>query len=354
MTTTIEKPVSAVIDTLPIERLNAYLRRHILNFDGLQRAEKFSGGQSNPTFLLYADSGEYVLRRKPPGKLLQSAHAVDREFRVIRALAKTDVPVAKAYHLCEDESVIGSTFYVMSFEVGRVFWDPKLPEMTDAADRRTVHEEMVRVLAALHNVDVAKVGLADYGRSENFFERQTSRWTKQYRAAETQRIDAMEALRSWLPENIPHGQDQVSLIHGDYRLDNVMFALKQPKPIAVLDWELSTLGHPLSDLGYYCMGLRVPSLGEFNGLHGVDRAALNIPSEDEIVQMYCALRGLEAIEDWHYYLAFSFFRLAAIVQGVYHRSLQGNASNPKAASLGGMVEPLAQQGLDVLAEYGAV
>lgn len=340
--------MSRSIDHLPIRTLNTYLQQQISGFGELQFAEKFSGGQSNPTYLLGSESGKYVLRRKPPGKLLKSAHAIDREYRVIKALRDTNVPVAKAYHLCEDESIIGSAFYVMSFEEGRIFWDPSLVELKSDDDRCGIHEQMIDVLAALHEVDVTTVGLGDYGKPGNFFERQIGRWTKQYQAAETRQIDEMTELIAWLPKNMPPDSDRPSLIHGDYRLDNVMFDHHRTAAIAVLDWELSTLGHPLSDLGYYCMCLRLPKIGEVQGLQGVDRQALNIPAEAEMIERYCRLRNLSEIENWPFYLAFSFFRLAAIAQGVYQRSLQGNASNAKAAATGLLVEPLAQQAVHLI------
>lgn len=341
------------IDTLDTQTLSDYLEQHIDGFEGPLDAEKFAGGQSNPTFLLKAKSGKYVLRRKPPGQLLASAHAVDREFKVISCLANSDVPVAKAYHLCEDDAVIGSMFYVMSFEEGRIFWDPALPELADNQQRSDFHREMIRVLAAMHNVDVNAVGLGDYGKPGNYFERQIGRWGKQYRAAETRTIDAMETLLEWLPANIPTDDGQVSLIHGDYRLDNVMFHPTESRAIAVLDWELSTLGHPFADLGYYCMCLRLPREGSIKGLLGIDRSELGIPSEEEIVSQYCELRGISGIENWHFYLAFSFFRLAAICQGVYKRALNGNASNKKALEVGKITEPLAQMAVALIdAETG--
>lgn len=330
------------IDTLDSQTLSAYLEQHIDGFRGPLVGEKFAGGQSNPTFLLNAQSGCYVLRRKPPGQLLASAHAVDREFKVISALAHSDVPVPKAYHLCEDNSVIGSMFYVMRFEEGRIFWDPALPDLADNQQRSGFHREMIQVLASLHNVDIHAVELDDYGKPGNYFERQISRWSKQYRAAETHRIDAMEVLLGWLPANIPADDGQVSLIHGDYRLDNVMFHPTESRAIAILDWELSTLGHPFADLGYYCMCLRLPREGIVKGLLGIDRTELGIPGEEDVIQQYCQLRGLDGIDNWHFYLAFSFFRLAAICQGVYKRALDGNASNKKALEVGKITEPLAQ------------
>ena len=334
------------MEQLDITTLGRYLEGHVDGFTGLQSVEKFSGGQSNPTYLLSAASGKYVLRRQPPGKLLKSAHAVDREYRVIAALRHTDVPVPRSYHLCEDREVIGSMFFLMSFEDGRIFWNPALPEMS-AEERAGCYAELVRVLAAMHNVDISSVGLEDYGKPGNYFERQISRWSSQYRAAETHRIGEMEKLMSWLVTNTPADDGQVSLIHGDYRLDNVMMHASEPRAIAVLDWELSTLGHPLADLAYYCMCLRLPRAGRVQGLAGIDRAALGIPEEQEIVDRYCALRGIEGIGHWNFYLAFSFFRLAAIVQGVYKRALDGNASSDRAMEVGKLAGPLAQMGAEL-------
>ena len=337
------------IDTLDDARLATYLANHIDGFDGPLVSRKFSDGQSNPTYLLHAGDSQYVLRRKPPGKLLKSAHAVDREFRVIAALADTDVPVPRALHLCDDDSVIGSMFYIMSFEDGRIFWDPSLPEL-DKDDRRALHDELVRVLAALHDVDVDAVGLADFGQPGSYFERQTGRWTKQYRAAETDAIPAMETLIEWLPANMPEDDGSVSLLHGDYRIDNVVFHAREPRIIAVLDWELSTLGHPLADIAYYCMVHRLPRVDGVRGLAGLDLGALGIPTESETVARYCRLRGIEGIEHWHFYLAFCFFRLASICQGVYKRALDGNASNKRAVQMGRSVEPLAATGVRMIRE----
>ena len=333
--------------SLDDEALADYMTQHVEGFQGPLTADKFPGGQSNPTFLLTAKSGQYVLRRKPPGTLLKSAHAVDREYKVLTALADTDVPVARGYHLCEDDAVIGSMFYVMEYLEGRVLWDPSLPDFSNE-DRSQLYDEVIQVMAALHNVDVDKVGLADYGRPGNYFERQMSRWSKQYRAAETQTIDDMESLMDWLNANIPDDIDKPSLIHGDYRLDNLMMHPQDNKVIAVLDWELSTLGHPLADLAYFCMGLRLPTTALTHGLMGVDRKPLAIPSEEEIVQRYCQLRGIDEIDHWPFYLAFSFFRLASIAQGVYKRALDGNASNENALKTGDTVVGLAQLAMAVV------
>ena len=338
------------VDTLDTERLAAYLEANVAGFKGPITADKFEGGQSNPTFHIKAASGEYVLRRQPPGKLLKSAHAVDREFRVMNALQNTDVPVPRMYHLCEDRDVVGSMFYIMEFCQGRIFWDAAIPEV-DNAQRTAMYDEMNRVLAALHGVDVDAVGLADYGKPGNYFERQMGRWSKQYRASEINHIQAMEDLMEWLENNKPADDGQVSLVHGDYRLDNMMWHPTEPRVIAVLDWELSTLGHPLADLAYQCMQLRMPPEGgNLSGLQGKDREALGIPTEQEYVKAYCERRGIDHIDHWEFYLAFSFFRLAAIAQGVAKRAQEGNASSKKAGWAAQVVEPLASMAMQIVRE----
>ena len=327
--------------------LNTYLERHVDGFRGPVKAEKFPGGQSNPTWLLSAASGSYVLRSKPPGQLLKSAHAVDREFRVIKALADSNVPVARALHLCEDEDVTGTMFYVMSYEEGRIFWDPALPEI-GREERTDYHRELIRVLAAIHEVDIDAIGLTDYGRLGNYYERQISRWTKQYKASETTRIEPMDMLMDWLPANLPADDGKNGLIHGDFRIDNVIFHPAEARALAIIDWELSTLGHPLSDLAYYCMCLRLPAEGDIKGLAGKDRKALGIPEEQAIIEQYGEFRRLPAIGNWHFYLAFSYFRMAAICQGVYKRGLDGNASSERALEMGSVVEPMAADAVELI------
>ena len=329
--------------------LASYLEGRIDGFRGPLTAQKFAGGQSNPTFLLTTESKKYVLRRKPPGRLLRSAHAVDREYAVLRVLKDTDVPVAHPYCLCEDDSVIGSMFYLMSYEPGRIFWDPALPDV-EREQRAPMYEEMIRVLATLHDIDVNAVGLGSYGKPGNYFARQLGRWTKQYRASETEKLTAVESLIAWLADNLPDDDGQESLIHGDYRLDNMIFHSKKNNVVAVLDWELSTLGHPMADLAYFCMFLRSPSMGDAKGLGGLDRDAIGVPTESEIIARYCELRGIDNVDHWTFYLAFSFFRLAAIIQGVFKRALDGNASNAKALEVGGMAGPVAQLAMDMIAE----
>lgn len=315
------------IADLDTTRLGPYLAARIPGFGDLVEARKFAGGQSNPTFLLVSTGGRWVLRRKPPGELLKSAHAVDREFRVMAALAGTDVPVPRVHHLCEDEGVVGSVFYVMDYLEGRIFWDGALPEV-GATERGAIYDAMNGALAALHQVDTGVVGLSDFGRPGSYFARQIGRWTGQYRASETVPIPDMDALIAWLERSTPEDDGRVSLVHGDYRLDNMIFAPDAPRILALLDWELATLGHPFADLAYQCMQWRLPSEGAFRGLGDLDRRAHGIPTEDEYVARYCERMGLPGIPGWTFYLAFSFFRLGAILQGVYKRALDGNASDP--------------------------
>ncbi len=332
---------------LDLDVLGPYLEARIEGFSRLKAAEKFKGGQSNPTFLLEAESGLYVLRRQPPGKLLKSAHAVDREYRVISALRDTGVPVATAYHLCEDRDVIGSMFYVMSYEAGRIFWEPALPALGND-ERGRIYDEMNRVLARLHDVDIDAVGLADFGHRGDYFARQVSRWSKQYRLSETETIESMDRLIDWLPANMPEDDGQVSLIHGDYRLDNIVFENDSSAAMAVLDWELSTLGHPYADLAYQCMQLRIPPHGAVGGLGGIHRKTLGIPSEAEYVNAYCDRRGLSGIPNWDFYIVFSFFRLAAILQGVLKRAIDGNASSSQAFEYGRLAPILANLAIDIV------
>ena len=320
-------------------------------FGRFESADKFAGGQSNPTFLIRSTGGRFVLRRKPSGTLLKSAHAVEREYRVMAALAATDVPVPRVMHLCEDESVIGSMFFIMDFIDGRIFWDGRLPDVSPD-ERWCIYDTMNAALAALHSVDPASVGLADFGRPGSYFERQTARWSGQYRASETETIPPMDALIAWLQRETPADDGRVSLVHGDYRLDNMIFVPHGPRILALLDWELSTLGHPFADLAYQCMQWRLPSEGAFRGLGGLDRRAHGLPSEAEYVARYCERTGVGDIPNWTYYLAFSFFRLAAILQGVYKRSLDGNASNPeRARQMGETVPMLAEMAMDLVEGY---
>lgn len=330
-------------------QLNQYLTEHLTGFTAPASYKKFSGGQSNPTFLVTTEQQEYVLRRKPEGVLLQSAHAVDREFTVIKALNSTKVPVPKALLLCDDDSVIGSMFYVMSYVDGRIFWDPALPEFPQE-QRQAVYQRIIEVLANIHSVDLTEAGLTEFGRAGNYFQRQLERWVKQYRASETEPQPAIEQLINWLEQNLPADDGQVSLIHGDYRLDNLIFAKDDLQIKAVLDWELATLGHPLADLAYFCMCLRLPSIGPYKGLADIDRPAQGIPTETQLKQLYCTARNIGEITHWQFYLAFSFFRLTAIVQGVLKRALQGNASNKEALLVGKIAPKLAQMALASIEE----
>lgn len=317
-------------DISDLKALGSYLDDNVEGFHGLQSAEKFGTGQSNPTYHLKADSGECVLRAKPPGELLKSAHQVDREFQVMQALAKTDVPVPRMFHLSEGENPLGRMFFVMEYLDGRIFWDPALPELSKP-ERGAVFTEMNKTLAALHSVDLDAVGLSGFGRPGNYFFRQTDRWITQYKASVLTNSPPMNRLMDWLLDQMPDDDGVVSLVHGDYRLDNMMFAPDRPKIIALLDWELSTLGHPLADLAYQCMQWRLPHGSGIRGLGGLDRKALGLPDEAQYVAQYCERRGIPDIQNWNFYLAFSYFRLAAILQGVVRRAHDGNASNPERA-----------------------
>ena len=322
-----------------VEALTRYLGVHMEGFEGPLSAELFKGGQSNPTYKLITPGKAYVMRAKPGpvAKLLPSAHAVERELKVMKALQATDVPVAKMYCLCEDESVIGRAFYVMEFIEGRVLWDQSLPGMTPAG-RGEIYDEMNRVISALHKVDFAARGLADFGKPGNYFERQIGRWSKQYAASITTPIPEMDLLIQWLPANIPltaRDESMASIVHGDFRLDNLMFHPTEPRVLAVLDWELSTLGHPLADFSYHCMAWHI-SPGAFRGIGGLDIAALGIPDERAYIKLYCERTGIttpDALkEDWNFYLAYNLFRLAAILQGIAKRVEAGTASSAQAVT----------------------
>ena len=317
-----------------LDRLAAYLRANIDGITGSIDVEPLTGGQSNPTFVISLDGKKrYVLRKKPAGQLLPSAHAVDREYRVMQALAGSDVPVPRMLCLCEDESVIGTMFFVMDFAAGRSFWDPALPGV-DPAERTRIYTEMNRVIAALHSVNYRSVGLGEFGKPGNYFARQIARWSKQYRASETRVIASMDNLIAWLPDNIPAG-DETTLVHGDFRLDNMIFHPTEPRVIALLDWELSTLGHPLADFAYHMLAWRLRP-DEFRGMAGLDITNLGIPNEQDYVAAYCKRTGRQSIDrsDWDFYLAYNMFRLACIRQGIMRRVIDGNASNPNAAEVG--------------------
>jgi len=334
--------------TLDLPAVDAYLSANLPGYAGPLEASKFQTGQSNPTFLLTTPARQYVLRRKPPGVLLKSAHAVDREFRVQKALADTDVPVSKMHLLCEDDDVIGSAFYIMDFVKGRNFTDPTM-QGEDNATRTAVIDDMNRVLAALHMVDIDAVGLSDYGPEGNYFERQVGRWSKQYRASETTEVKAMNQLMDALVEQMPADDGQRTLVHGDYRIDNMIFDADEPVCRAVLDWELSTIGHPFADLASVIMQWQLPPGNEGRGLAGVDRASLGLPTDEDFIASYCERRGLAGIDHFGFYLSFCFFRMAAIIQGVLKRALDGNASNPeRGIKLGAFVPVFAEHGLKAL------
>ena len=335
------------VHTLDIEKLSEYLTQELDEFTGIKKSKKFNTGQSNPTYLLETAQKKYVLRKKPPGKLLPSAHAVDREYRIIKALQETKVPVPRTVFLCNDESVIGTIFYVMEFVDGRIFWDPTLPEI-DENKRMKVYEETVHIMAELHKIDVEKAGLLDFGKPGNYFERQVGRWIKQYRAAETETYPEVEKLIAWLEKTMPEDDGLISIVHGDYRLYNMIFDHQEEKVLALLDWELSTIGHPYADLAYQCMSWHIPQIGITPGLAGMNLEKIGIPSEDDYVANYCTKMGISSIPNWSFYLAFGFFRLAGIAQGVYNRSLQGNASADNAQELGAAVPILGKIALSII------
>jgi aminoglycoside phosphotransferase (APT) family kinase protein len=338
-----------------VAALTGWMDGHVEGFQGPLTVEMFKGGQSNPTYKLTTPSRSYVMRSKPGpvAKLLPSAHAVEREFAVMRGLAGTEVPVPRMYGLCEDESVIGRAFYIMECMQGRVLWDQALPDMTNA-QRGEIYDEMNRVIAALHTVDFAAQGLARYGKPGNYFDRQIGRWSKQYKASAdgagpmSQPIPEMEKLVEWLPAHIPaaaRDERKVSIVHGDFRLDNLMFHLTEPRVIAVLDWELSTLGHPLADFSYHCMAWHVPHALS-RGIGGLDHAALGIPVEDAYIRRYCERTGLATVAelkaDWNFYMAYNMFRIAAILQGIAKRVEAGTASSAQAAASGAGARPMAE------------
>ena len=325
------------------QALEQYLLAHVEGFQGPMEIKQFEGGQSNPTFQLITPNQRYVLRKQPPGELLPSAHQVDREYRVMHGLWNTDVPVPQAVALCNDDEIIGSMFYIMEHLEGRIFWDPAVPEV-DKAERSAIYDEMNRVLAALHSVDVNAVGLSDYGKPGNYYARQIGRWTKQYRASETETVADMEALIDWLPQNIPDGEETVALVHGDYRLDNMIFHPTEPRIIGILDWELSTLGDPLADLAYQLMAWQFPRERGIAGLEGIDRPSLGLPSDEDYIAAYCQRTGRTGIDNWSFYMAFCFFRIAAILQGIKKRAQIGTASSAEADSRAIMVGPLAALG----------
>lgn len=327
---------------LDIQRLEAYLRENVSGYAGPLSVRQFKGGQSNPTYLLITPTRRYVLRRKPPGQLLASAHAVDREYRVLNALGEhSSVPVAKTYALCRDDSVIGTWFFVMDNVEGRIFWDPTFPEVS-RDDRPGYFDAMNAALASLHSVDPQAVGLGDYGKPAGYLPRQVERWSKQYRQDEAAgRVAALERLIEWLPQHLPKQEQPAAIVHGDYRADNLIFHPTEPRVVAILDWELSTLGDPLADFAYHLMAYRMPTLG-VAGLAGKDLAALNIPTESQYVQAYCARTGRSGIEDLNFYIAFCMFRLAGIMHGIRGRVARGTAVSARARDYANQVESLAE------------
>jgi len=336
--------------TIELDRVLPYLEARVDGFHGPATVHKFSGGQSNPTFRISTPTGQYVLRKQPPGKLLKSAHAVDREYRVMAALADSDVPVPRVFHLCDDRSVLGSLFYVMEYCDGRIFWDASIPEVR-RAERGRIFDEMNRVLVTLHKIDVKSAGLEDFGCPGNYFQRQYERWYGQYRASEMAPIEPMERLLDWLGSRLPDDDGRVALVHGDYRLDNLIFDRDEARAIALIDWELATLGHPFADVGYLCMQLRLPqNVGAMSGLRGRNLRQLGVPTESEYVAQYCERAGLEEIENFSFYVAFSFFRLAAIIQGIAKRAADGVASNKNAEQVGQFVRPMAEYALEAIDE----
>ena len=322
--------------------LATYLRAQLPGFDGPLDVKQFQGGQSNPTYLVTTPTASCVMRSKPGpvAKLLPSAHAIEREFRVMTALAKHGIPVPRMLLLVEDESVIGRAFFLMEHVEGRIFWEQSLPDLSPP-ERAAIYDEMNRVIAKLHAVDVELAGLSDFGKTGNYFERQIGRWSKQYRASETESVDAMNRLIEWLPGHIPP-VDESTVVHGDYRMDNLIFHPTEPRVIAVLDWELSTLGHPLADFSYHCMSWHIPA-GAFRGIAGLDHEALGIPSEEEYRRRYTERTG-RTINHWNFYMAYNLFRIAAILQGVYKRSTEGIASSDNAAKSGANARALAALG----------
>ncbi|HKJ00769.1 MAG TPA: phosphotransferase [bacterium] len=346
--------MESAIDVAPVRSahrfdeaaLGRYLEAHVAGFRGPLRVRQFEGGQSNPTYLLEDAQRRYVLRRKPPGHLLPSAHQVDREYRVLTALAATDVPVPRTYCLCEDDTVIGTAFYVMAFVEGRIFREPLLPRELPPAEVRALFAATADVLARLHRVQPAAVGLADYGRPGNYFERQIGRWSKIYRASETQTIEPMERLMEWLPRTIP-AADETTIVHGDYRLGNMIVHPSEPRIVAVLDWELSTLGHPLADLAYTCVPWNLPA-ERLSGYMGLELASRGYPSEAELVADYCRHSGRADIPDWPFYVAFAMFRLAAISQGIAGRVRDGTAAGADAAERGARAPLLARRAWEIL------
>jgi aminoglycoside phosphotransferase (APT) family kinase protein len=339
------KPVEAS-HSFDEAKLAAWLATNVEGYQGPLDVRQFKGGQSNPTYQLVTPAKRYVMRRKPPGKLLPSAHAVDREFKVINALYPTGFPVARPYGLCLDEGVIGTIFYVMDMVEGRILWDQSLPAY-QPAERHALYMVKLKTLADLHNTDHVAIGLADFGRSGNYFARQIDRWTKQYRASETERREEMERLIDWLPRTVPE-DDKTTIVHGDYRIDNMVMHEAEPKVIAVLDWELSTLGNPLADFTYDLMNLRIGALGQIPDLE-----AHGIPTVGESVAEYCRLTGRDGLPGLDWYQAYNAFRLAAILQGIVGRVRDGTANSPQALAQADRIPPILQVAWESAVKAGA-
>ncbi|HIQ52259.1 MAG TPA: phosphotransferase family protein [Pseudomonas pachastrellae] len=342
---------ATLIDVLPAHqfdeaKLANYLQDYLPGANQGIKVKQFQGGQSNPTFLLEIAGKRYVLRKKPPGKLLPSAHMVEREFQVINALGKTDVPVPTARLLCEDPEIIGTAFYVMDYVEGRVYSQPLLSEVAQE-ERMPIYQSMIETMAKMHNADWKAIGLEGYGKPDNYIARQVKRWGGQFEASRTHDMPAMDALMKWLPENIP-ADESTTIAHGDFRIGNLMLHPTESKVVSILDWELATLGHPLSDLAYCCLPYHMPvNVDGAKGMVGADLKSLGLPEEQQLLDWYCEYTGRSGVPNWNYYIAFSLFRLAAIVQGVYHRALQGNASNADALEVGKRASLLAERGWEI-------
>ena len=346
----------SLIEVLPQHRLDEtalwnYLRQHLDNFSTPAQLRQFQGGQSNPTYLIETPTKKFVLRKKPPGKLLPSAHLIEREYRILRALPETAIPVPQARLLCEDASIIGTPFYVMDHVAGRVITGVTLPGLTPS-DRRAIYTDYARIAAKLHAIDYRACGLADFGKPEGYVARQLDRWTRQYVASQTEDNADMNQLIAWLAAHLP-ANDETAIVHGDYRIGNTILHPTEPRILAVLDWELATLGHPLSDLAYACMYYRIqPAAEGSGGLAGIDLDALGIPGEQEFVEMYCRFSGRDRIADWPFFLSFAYFRMAAITQGVYARALQGNAADRRAIQYGELAKGFAAAGRELTERVG--
>lgn len=334
-----------------VDRVDRYMRAHVSGYRGPFTVQQFEGGQSNPTFLLETSSRRYVMRKQPPGDLLPSAHAVDREYRVMAALQDTDVPVPEMLALCEDTDVIGTKFYIMSMVEGRLYTKTALPDLPKD-QRALVYHDMARILASLHRVDPIEIGLESFGRPGNYYSRQVSRWSRQYQASETETIEAMNHLIEWLPEHLPDETAPV-IVHGDFRLGNVLLDETEPTVVAVLDWELSTLGDGLADLGYWCQEYYGERSEKPGGIAGIDLNSVGIPTERDLIQSYCRFYGREEIDNWIFYVIYNLFRSAGIIQGVYKRGLDGNASSDMALEYEGVARKRSELAWQLVEDFGS-